>query len=50
MGIVLLISRLLHAGGMLGVIPMGRLVGALGTTVVLAVASIMLALAGIRAF
>lgn len=49
MGIILLISRLLHAGGMLGLIPRGRLVGAVGTTVVLAVASIMLALAGVRA-
>jgi uncharacterized membrane protein YecN with MAPEG domain len=48
MGIILLISRLLHAGGMLGVIPMGRTAGAVGTTVLLAVASIMLVLAGIR--
>lgn len=49
MGIVLLLARLLHAGGMLGLVPMGRTVGAVGTTVLLAVASIMLALAGLRA-
>lgn len=49
MGIVLLVSRLLHAGGMLGLVPMGRMVGAMGTTILLAVASIMLALAGLRA-
>ena len=49
MGIILLVSRVLHAGGMLGLIPMGRTAGAVGTTVLLAVASIMLALAGIQA-
>jgi hypothetical protein len=49
MGIILLVARVLHAGGMLGVIPMGRMLGAVGTTVLLAVASVMLALAGIRA-
>jgi hypothetical protein len=49
MGVILLVSRLLHAGGMLGMIPMGRTIGAVGTTVLLAVASIMLVLAGIRA-
>jgi uncharacterized membrane protein YecN with MAPEG domain len=49
MGILLLVARVLHAGGMLGLIPMGRVTGAVGTTVLLAVASIMLALAGIRA-
>jgi hypothetical protein len=48
MGIILLVSRLLHAGGMLGFIPMGRSAGAVGTTVLLAVASIMLVLGGIR--
>ena len=49
MGIILLIARLLHAGGMLGLVPMGRMVGAMGTTILLAVASVMLALAGLRA-
>jgi uncharacterized membrane protein YecN with MAPEG domain len=48
MGIILLVSRVLHAGGMLGLIPMGRVAGATGTTVLLAVASIMLVLGGIR--
>ncbi|CAN5227966.1 MAPEG family protein [soil metagenome] len=48
MGIILLVARVLHAGGMLGLIPMGRVMGATGTTILLAVASIMLALAGIR--
>ncbi len=48
MGIILLVSRVLHAGGMLGVIPMGRAAGATGTTILLAIASIMLVLAGIR--
>jgi uncharacterized membrane protein YecN with MAPEG domain len=48
MGIILLLARLLHAGGMLGLVPMGRTAGAAGTTILLAVASIMLALAGIR--
>jgi uncharacterized membrane protein YecN with MAPEG domain len=49
LGIILLACRVLHAGGMLGLIPMGRTAGAVGTTIVLAAASIMLALAGIRA-
>ena len=48
MGIILLVSRVLHAGGMLGLIPMGRTAGAAGTTVLLAVAAIMLVLAGLR--
>ena len=48
MGIILLVSRVLHAGGMLGLIPMGRTAGAVGTTVLLAVASVMLVLGGIR--
>ena len=49
MGIVLLICRVLHAAGMLGLLPMGRAAGAIGTTVLLAVASIMLVLAGLQA-
>lgn len=48
MGILLLIFRLLHAGGMLGVIPLGRSAGAVGTSILLAIASIMLVVAGIR--
>jgi hypothetical protein len=43
---LLLLARLLHAGGMLGVIPQGRFLGATGTTFVLAYASILLVIAG----
>jgi uncharacterized membrane protein YecN with MAPEG domain len=49
LAIFLLFARLLHAGGMLGLVGFGRAVGAIGTTLVLAIASIMLILAGIRA-
>ena len=41
-----LLARVLHAGGMLGVIPQGRFLGATGTTVVLVVTSIMLVITG----
>jgi uncharacterized protein len=41
-----LLARVLHAGGMLGVIPQGRFLGATGTTVILAVTSIMLVITG----
>jgi uncharacterized membrane protein YecN with MAPEG domain len=47
LSLVLLVSRALHAGGILGVIPMGRLLGASGTVIVLTVAGIMLVVAGI---
>lgn len=43
---VLLVSRVLHAGGMLGLIPQGRFLGALGTTLVLAVTSVLVVLVG----
>ena len=33
----LLLSRVLHAGGLLGLIPLGRTMGAAGTTIILAV-------------
>jgi len=46
LSIVLLVARVLHAGGMLGIIPQGRFLGATGTTVVLAVTSIMLIITG----
>jgi uncharacterized protein len=46
LSIVLLVSRVLHAGGMLGVIPQGRFLGATGTTLVLAVVAILLVIAG----
>lgn len=44
--LVLLISRVLHAGGLLGFIPLGRTIGAAGTTIVLAAASAMCVYAG----
>ena len=47
LSVVLLAARLLHAGGMLGLIPRGRLLGALGSTAVLGIASILLAIAGL---
>jgi uncharacterized protein len=47
LSVVLLVSRALHAGGMLGVIPKGRFLGATGTTLVLAVASVMVVFAGL---
>jgi uncharacterized membrane protein YecN with MAPEG domain len=43
---LLFLARVLHAGGMLGVIPQGRFLGATGTTLVLAVTSIMLVITG----
>ena len=46
LSIVLLIARVLHAGGILNVIPQGRFLGASGTTVVLAVVSILMVIAG----
>ncbi len=49
LAIVFTLGRLAHAGGMLGFIPSGRIAGAVVTTLVTAVASIMLALAGLRA-
>jgi uncharacterized membrane protein YecN with MAPEG domain len=44
--LVLLISRVLHAGGLLGFIPLGRTMGAAGTTIILAAASAMCIYAG----
>jgi uncharacterized membrane protein YecN with MAPEG domain len=49
LAIVLVIARLLHAGGMLGFLPYGRPAGAIATTVVLALAAVTLILAGLRA-
>jgi uncharacterized membrane protein YecN with MAPEG domain len=43
---LLLLARVLHAGGMLNVIPQGRFLGATGTTLVLAYASILMVIAG----
>lgn len=47
LSVALLAARALHAGGMLGFIPYGRFVGAMGTTATLAVASVLLVLAGL---
>jgi len=47
LSVVLLVARVLHAGGMLGMIPKGRLMGAMASSVTLGVASILLALAGL---
>jgi uncharacterized membrane protein YecN with MAPEG domain len=44
--LILLISRVLHAGGLLGFIPLGRTIGAAGTTIILAAASAMCVYAG----
>ena len=49
LAVVLVIARLAHAGGMLEYIPRGRMVGAMLTTATLAVAAVMLVVAGIRA-
>ena len=43
---LLFLARVLHAGGMLNVIPQGRFLGATGTTLVLAYASILMVIAG----
>ena len=47
LSVVLLVARVLHAGGMLGVIPKGRMLGAMATTAILGITSIMLAIAGL---
>lgn len=46
LSVVLLVARILHAGGMLGFIPKGRLLGTLATVLVLGVSAILLAIAG----
>jgi uncharacterized membrane protein YecN with MAPEG domain len=47
LSVVLLISRALHAGGMLGLIPKGRFLGAAGTTLVLIASSVLAVHAGL---
>ena len=49
LAILLVIARFLHAGGLLGYVPYGRVTVAIGTTVILAVAAVALLLAGLRA-
>jgi uncharacterized membrane protein YecN with MAPEG domain len=48
LSLVLLLSRVLHAGGLLGFIPLGRTLGASGTTLILAITSVMLIISGIN--
>jgi uncharacterized membrane protein YecN with MAPEG domain len=43
----LLLARALHAGGILGFIPLGRMLGATATTLILAITSVMLIVSGI---
>ena len=46
MAVVLLLARVLHAGGILGLIPLGRTIGAAGTTILLVVASALIIYSG----
>ena len=46
LSVVLLAARVLHAGGMLGLVPKGRFLGAVGTTLLLLVVSALLVYAG----
>lgn len=48
LSLVLLVARVLHAGGLLGFIPLGRMLGATATTLILAVASALLIVSGIN--
>jgi hypothetical protein len=47
LAILLTLARFAHAGGMLGMLPAGRPVGATATTAILAIAAILLVLAGL---
>ncbi len=47
LSVVLLVARVLHAGGMLGLIPKGRLRGTLGSTAILGITSVLRASAGL---
>jgi uncharacterized protein len=46
LSVALLLARVLHAGGMLGFIPLGRAIGATGTTILLVVVSALIIYAG----
>ena len=46
LAVALLVARVLHAGGMLNMIPKGRFLGAVGTMLVLVAASVLLVFAG----
>ena len=47
LSVILLVSRALHAGGMLGLVPKGRFLGAAGTTLVLIASSVLAIHAGL---
>ena len=47
LSVVLLVARVLHAGGKLGLIPKGRMMGTIASAAVLGIASILLAIAGL---
>jgi hypothetical protein len=49
LAILLVVARFLHAGGMLGFVPYGRLAGAATTTAITAIACVSLIIAGVRA-
>ena len=46
LSVILLLARLLHAGGMLDMVPRGRFIGTAGTMLVLIVPSISLIISG----
>ena len=48
LAIALVVARVLHAGGMLGFLPYGRVIGAVSTTVILAWASVTLVVVGLK--
>ena len=47
LSLLLLLARVLHAGGMLGLVPQGRFLGTSGTLVALAIVSILLVVSGL---
>jgi len=48
LSLALLVARVTHAAGILGFVPLGRTIGAVGTTVILAVVSALLVYSGIN--
>ncbi|WP_421995976.1 MAPEG family protein [Reyranella sp.] len=48
LSLALLLARVLHAGGMLGFVPRGRMLGAVVTTLILGVASVLLVISGFQ--
>lgn len=50
LAIILVIARLLHAGGMLGFLPYGHPAGAIATTTIMGIAGVSLIVAGLRGF